>query len=98
MTLVLAAYSKISSEFDDLESGSWLFSAYVLAMCVAQPLYGKMSDIYGRKRCLQFSYTLFTIGTLGAGFGQTMSQVIVARAFQGIGGAWNGMHGFYLAH
>jgi MFS family permease len=56
-------------------------------MCVAQPLYGKLSDIYGRKRCLQVSYLLFAMGTAGGGFGRTMGQVIAARAVQGAGGA-----------
>ncbi|KIW00575.1 hypothetical protein, variant [Verruconis gallopava] len=86
-SLVLAAYSKVSSEFGDFENGSWLFSAYVLAMCVTQPLYGKLSDIYGRKTCLQISYMLFALGTACTGLGQSMRQVIAARAVQGAGGA-----------
>lgn len=86
-TLVLATYGTISSEFNDLESGSWLISAYVLAQSCAQPLYGKLSDIYGRKACLQASYVLFALGTLGVGLGQSMGQVIASRAVQGAGGA-----------
>lgn len=39
---MLATYGAVSSEFDDLEAGSWLIAAYILAQCVAQPLYGKM--------------------------------------------------------
>ncbi|KAF2245268.1 MFS general substrate transporter [Trematosphaeria pertusa] len=86
-SLVLATYGKISSEFHDLESGSWLLSSYMLAMCVSQPFFGKLSDIYGRKRCLQVAYTLFAIGTAGSGLGLSMGQVIAARAIQGAGGA-----------
>ena len=86
-SLVLATYGKVSSDFDDLESGSWLISAYILAQCVAQPLYGKLSDIYGRKSCLQAAYVLFAIGTAGAGLAQSMGQVIASRAVQGAGGA-----------
>ncbi|KAK4540745.1 hypothetical protein LTR36_008960 [Oleoguttula mirabilis] len=86
-SLVLATYGKIASDFDDFSSGSWLMSAYMLAQCVAQPLYGKLSDIYGRKSCLQASYALFAIGTAGSGFGQSMGAVIAARAIQGAGGA-----------
>ena len=48
-SFVLATYGAVSSEFDDLASGSWLISAYILASCVFQPLYGKMSDIYGAR-------------------------------------------------
>lgn len=86
-SLVLATYGKISSEFNDLESGSWLLSSYMLAMCISQPLFGKLSDIFGRKKCLQVAYTLFAIGTAGSGLGRSMSQIIVARAVQGAGGA-----------
>ena len=86
-SLVLATYSKVASDFNDFESASWIISAYILAQCVAQPLYGKLSDIYGRKACLQTSYFLFTLGTAGTGLGQTMGQVIAARALQGCGAA-----------
>ncbi|OQV04373.1 hypothetical protein CLAIMM_09265 [Cladophialophora immunda] len=86
-SMVLATYGKISSEFNDLDSGSWLLTSYMLAQCVAQPLYGKLSDIYGRKRCLQASYVVFIIGTVGSGVGFSMPQIIAARAVQGCGGA-----------
>jgi MFS family permease len=86
-SLVLATYGKISSEFNDLESGSWLLSSYMLAMCSSQPLFGKLSDIFGRKKYLQVVYTLFAIGTAGSGLGRSISQIIVARAVQGACGA-----------
>ncbi|KAK3722453.1 hypothetical protein LTR37_002445 [Vermiconidia calcicola] len=86
-SFVIATYGVVSSEFDDQGSGSWLMSAYMLAQCVAQPLYGKMADIYGRKACLQASYVLFAVGTTISGLGQSMGQVIVGRAIQGAGGA-----------
>lgn len=86
-SFVIATYGAVSSEFNDLESGSWLVSAYILAQCVAQPLYGKLSDVYGRKACLQVAYVLFAIGTTGSGLGRSMSQVIASRAVQGAGGA-----------
>ena len=86
-SLVLATYGKISSDFHDFESGSWILSAYILAQCVAQPLYGKLSDVYGRKSCLQASYILFALGTAGSGLGRSMWEVIASRAVQGAGGA-----------
>lgn len=86
-SFVLATYGAVSSDFNDLEAGSWLLSSFILAQCVAQPLYGKMSDIYGRKACLQTSYLLFALGTALAGLGRTMGQVIAGRAIQGAGGA-----------
>lgn len=86
-SFVLATYGAVSSEFNDLGAGSWLISAFILAQCVAQPLYGKMSDIYGRKSCLQTAYILFALGTAMSGLGRSMGQVIVGRAVQGAGGA-----------
>ncbi|OAL50141.1 MFS general substrate transporter [Pyrenochaeta sp. DS3sAY3a] len=86
-SLVLATYGKISSEFNDLERGSWLLSSYMLAMCVSQPLFGKLSDIYGRKMCLLAAYLFFVVGTAGSGLGRSMNQIIAARAVQGAGGA-----------
>ncbi|CAK1363584.1 unnamed protein product [Cercospora beticola] len=86
-SLVLATYGTVASSFGDLDSGSWLLSAFVLAQCVAQPLYGKLSDIYGRKHCLQAAYILFALGTTITGLGQTMTQVIGGRVVQGAGSA-----------
>ena len=86
-TFILASYSTVASEFNDLSSGSWMLSIFILAQCAVQPLYGKLSDIYGRKSCLQISYILFTIGTTGSGLGWSMGSVIAFRAIQGSGGA-----------
>ena len=83
----MAVYAKVASEFNDLDSGSWLMSAYILAQCVAQPLYGKLSDLFGRKALLQLSYILFAVGTAGAGLSMSMGAVIVSRAVQGAGSA-----------
>lgn len=86
-SFVLATYGAVSSEFDDLDAGSWLVTAYILAQCVAQPLYGRLSEIFGRKACLQTAYLLFTIGTAMSGVGRSMGEVIAGRAVQGAGGA-----------
>lgn len=51
-----------------------------------QPLYGKLSDIFGRKECLLFSYLVFGLGCLGCGLARDMTQLVVARAIGGIGG------------
>lgn len=86
-TFVLASYSTVASEFNDLSSGSWMVSSYILAQCAVQPLYGKLSDIYGRKSCLQVGYIFFTMGTAGCGLAWSMGSVIAFRAMQGAGGA-----------
>lgn len=59
---------------------------YFLTLTSFQPLYGKMSDIFGRKACLLFGYLIFGIGCLFCGLAQDMNQLIAARAFAGIGG------------
>jgi hypothetical protein len=86
-SLVLATYATVSSDFGDLDSGSWLLSAYTLTMCATQPLYGKLSDIYGRKPLLLIAYAVFALGNLGAGISRSLGEVIAWRAVQGVGGA-----------
>lgn len=59
---------------------------YFITLTSFQPLYGKLSDIFGRKGCLLFSYAVFGIGCLGCGLAQDMVQLCLARAVAGIGG------------
>ncbi|PYH93619.1 efflux pump antibiotic resistance protein [Aspergillus ellipticus CBS 707.79] len=87
MTLVMATTGKISSEFDRLRDASWLATAYTLGLCATQPLYGKLSDIYGRKPLLLWAYFFFGIGCIISGIGETMTTIILGRAISGIGGA-----------
>ncbi|PYI11253.1 efflux pump antibiotic resistance protein [Aspergillus sclerotiicarbonarius CBS 121057] len=86
-TLVMAITGKISSEFDRLRDASWLATAYTLGLCAAQPMYGKLSDIYGRKPLLLWAYVFFGIGCVISGIGRGMATVILGRAISGIGGA-----------
>ena len=51
-----------------------------------RPLYGKLSDIFGRKTCLLFAYTVFAVGCLLCGLSRTMTELIASRALSGIGG------------
>lgn len=60
--------------------------SYFITLTSFQPLYGKVSDIFGRKECLLFAYTVFGIGSLGCGLAQTFPQLCFARAVAGIGG------------
>lgn len=85
-TIIVTSYGKIGSELKALNRTSWIATAYFLTLTSFQPLYGKLSDIFGRKACLLFAYTVFGIGCLCCGLAQNMSQLIVARAFAGIGG------------
>jgi len=59
---------------------------YLLTTTSFQPLYGKLSDIYGRKACLLFAYSVFGLGCLFCGISRNMNDLIAARAFAGIGG------------
>ncbi|CAK7215081.1 hypothetical protein SEUCBS140593_002410 [Sporothrix eucalyptigena] len=86
-SLVLATYGAIASEFHDLADASWLLSSYMLSMCVGHALYGKLSDIFGRKTMLQVAYALFLLGCVLCGAGQSLGHLIAARVVQGLGGA-----------
>lgn len=84
-TLIVSSYGQIGSELEALNLTSWIATAYFLTLTSFQPLYGKLSDIFGRKACLLFAYAVFGIGCLCCGLAQTMQQLIAARAFAGIG-------------
>lgn len=85
-TIIVSSYGKIGSELKALNNVSWIATAYFLTLTSFQPLYGKMSDIFGRKSCLLFAYAIFGLGCLFCGMAQDMNQLIAARAFAGIGG------------
>ncbi|GAB7355427.1 hypothetical protein MBLNU459_g5939t2 [Dothideomycetes sp. NU459] len=86
-TLMMATFVQISSEFGDLDSGSWLMTSFGLATCATQPLYGKLSDIFGRRGILQMSYVLFAVGTAASGLSRNMTEIILGRVVQGAGAA-----------
>lgn len=60
--------------------------SYFLTLTSCQPLYGKLSDIFGRKECLLFAYAVFGVGCLGCDLAQNMLQLCAFRALAGIGG------------
>ncbi|UKZ59335.1 uncharacterized protein TrAtP1_000650 [Trichoderma atroviride] len=84
--LAVATYARIGSELKALNNTSWIATSYFLTLTSFQPLYGKLSDIFGRKACLLFAYAVFGLGCLGCGLAQSMTQLCIARAFAGIGG------------
>lgn len=85
-TIIVSSYGKIGSDLDALNLTSWIATAYFLTLTSFQPLYGKLSDIFGRKACLLFAYTIFGTGCIFCGLAQNMQQLILARAYAGIGG------------
>lgn len=85
-TIIVSSYGKIGSELHALNLTSWIATAYFLTLTSSQPLYGKLSDIFGRKACLLFGYTVFGLGCLGCGLARDIRELIAARAFAGVGG------------
>ncbi|KAI9376688.1 major facilitator superfamily-domain-containing protein [Aspergillus egyptiacus] len=85
-TIIVASYGKIGSELRALNLTSWIATSYFLTLTSFQPLYGKLSDIFGRKACLLFAYAVFGTGCLFCGLAQNIYQLIAARVFQGVGG------------
>ncbi|KAJ1917230.1 hypothetical protein H4219_003314 [Mycoemilia scoparia] len=86
-TIVATAIPKISNEFNSLSNASWIATAYMLTSTALQPLYGKLSDIFGRLATLLFSLIIFLIGSILCATAKSMTWLIAARAVTGVGGA-----------
>ena len=96
-TIVSTAMPRIIEQLKGLELYSWVTTAYMLSSTVMVPIYGKLSDLYGRKPILIIGVILFLIGSMLCGLagefgslpllGDGMTQLVVFRAIQGLGGA-----------
>lgn len=84
-TVVATAMPTIVGELGGLEAYSWVFAGYMLTATTTTPLYGKLSDLYGRRRVYSVAMLLFLAGSLSCGLAQSMSQLIAARLLQGLG-------------
>lgn len=85
-TIVSTALPTIAGELGGLNRMSWVVTAYLLTSTAATPLFGKISDLVGRQRVLQFALAVFLIGSILCGAAQSITQLVLARALQGIGG------------
>ncbi len=85
-TIVATALPTIVGDLGGLNHLSWVVTAYLLAATVSTPLYGKLGDLYGRKLIFQAAIVIFLAGSVLAGLSQSMGQLIVFRAVQGLGG------------
>jgi EmrB/QacA subfamily drug resistance transporter len=85
-TIVSTALPTIVGELGGLEHLSWVVTAYLLASTVVGPIYGKLGDMYGRKRVLQAALVLFLAGSALCGLAGSMLELILFRAVQGLGG------------
>lgn len=84
-TIVATALPIIVGELGGLDYYSWVVTAYLLSSTVCTPLYGKISDLYGRRLMVQSAILIFLAGSLLAGVAQGMIQLILFRAVQGVG-------------
>ncbi|OQA47342.1 MAG: Multidrug resistance protein 3 [Chloroflexi bacterium ADurb.Bin325] len=84
-TVVATAMPTIIAELGGLKHYSWVFSAYMLTATTMVPLYGKLSDIYGRRPIFFISMALFLGGSMLSGLSASMGQLIAFRALQGLG-------------
>jgi EmrB/QacA subfamily drug resistance transporter len=85
-TIVSTALPTIVSDLGGLDHLSWVVTAYILASTVVAPLYGKLGDLYGRRRMVIISVSIFLIGSILCGLAGSMGFLIAARALQGLGG------------
>jgi EmrB/QacA subfamily drug resistance transporter len=85
-TIVSTALPTIVGDLGGLQHLSWVVTAYLLTSTVVGPLYGKLGDLYGRKRLLQIALVIFLVGSALCGLAQSMPQLIAFRAVQGLGG------------
>lgn len=84
-TIVSTALPRIASDLHGLSKYSWVATAYLLTSAVSTPLYGKVSDMFGRKKIFQIAIVIFLVGSVLCGAAQSMNELIVFRGLQGIG-------------
>jgi EmrB/QacA subfamily drug resistance transporter len=85
VTVVSTAMPQIVKDLSGISLLSWVFAIYTLTTAVTTPIYGKLADLFGRKKVFIFGVILFVLGSMLSGAAQTMTQLIWFRAFQGIG-------------
>ena len=84
-TVIGTAMPTVIASLGGLNQYSWVFSAYLITSTVTVPVWGKLSDIYGRRILYQVGIGIFLLGSVLSGFSATMTQLIVFRAIQGLG-------------
>lgn len=84
-TIIVTALPTIAAELGGAEKLSWVVTAYLLTSTATAPLYGKFSDIRGRRAALFLSMGLFVAGSVACALAPSMTALVIARAFQGIG-------------
>ena len=72
---------------------AWVVTAYVVAATAATPLWGKLGDRHGRKRLLQISLGVFLVASAACGAAQSITELVITRAVQGVGAGGRQAHG-----
>jgi EmrB/QacA subfamily drug resistance transporter len=85
-SIVGTAMKTIVTDLGGAEHVTWTVAAYLIASTVSTPLYGKLSDQYGRRPVYQFVIAVFLVGSLVGGLAQNMLMLVIGRAIQGLGG------------
>lgn len=85
-TITAATYAVISSDFNSANTASWLTTSYLISCTAVQPLYGRISDIFGRRICFFVSTITFGVGCLGCGLARDIITLNIMRAVTGFGG------------
>lgn len=84
-TIVAVSLGTLSNQLGDSQHLAWIISGYLAAMTVSTPLFGKLGDLYGRRRLLLIAIGWFTLASMACGLAHTMAQLITARVLQGLG-------------
>lgn len=84
-TVVSTAMPTVVASLGGLARYSWVFSIYLLTSTVSMPIWGKLSDLYGRRYCYLIGISIFLVGSALSGLSQSMNQLIIFRALQGLG-------------
>lgn len=85
-TITASTYAVISSDFDAANTASWLTTAYLITSTAFQPLYGRFSDILGRRTCFFTCAVTFMLGCLGCSLARDIITLNLMRALTGVGG------------
>lgn len=84
-SIVATALPRIASDLNGVTKLSWVATAYLITSAIATPIYGKLGDLYGRKKVFQSAIILFLVGSALCGLSQSMNELVLFRALQGIG-------------
>src|SRR5437762_828018 len=85
-TIVATALPTIGRDLRNVEDLSWVVTAYLLTATAVTPIYGKLSDIHGRRAMLLIAIVLFCLGSIASALAPSMAVLILGRGFQGLGG------------